>query len=237
MRNQWIPFLRREPIDLTTKNGRDIDDDGEFLAILNATYRIDEACFGSLPEYAHAAIPRGLSTTWIGINPDIYTFLIDRASGSVKGYINAMPVSDAALAKLKRGELRDKDITADDIQAMGPNATLNIYLMSVAISPGVRRAGDDFFSAPFEKLLYAFVRKLENAITQRNVRIREIVAVAWTPEGRRLCEMLGLEKIGVDPDNHPIFRIDLGTSRTIRATNGYRILRPLIEAQERMAAS
>jgi pimeloyl-ACP methyl ester carboxylesterase len=237
MQANWIPYLRRPPIDLTIRHGHEFNDLAVFEQTLNASVAIDDACFGALPAYDLAQLPRGLSLKWISINPDIYTFLIDQVSGAVKGYINAMPVTDAMLDRIKAGQIRDNEITENDVRAFVPNTSLSIYFMSVAIAAGVRRAGEGLYSAPFEKLLYAFLSKLEHVVTEKNVHIREIVAVGWTAEGTQLCEMFGMEKIGLDRDRRPLFRLDLQQVERTPNTNAYRILRPVIEAQRRASAA
>jgi pimeloyl-ACP methyl ester carboxylesterase len=237
MQSKWIPYLRRQPINLDVLHGHEINDLETFDKILNATSEIDEVSFGELRGYDQARVPRGMSLKWIAINPDIYTFLIDRESGAVKGYINAMPVSDAMLERIKAGKVRDNDISEDDIRPFVPNANLGIYFMSVGISAGVRRAGEDLYSVPFEKLLYAFINKLENVIASKNVRIREIVAVGWTAEGKQLCELLGMgDPIGFDQDQHPIYCLNLQKMEQLPSSNGYQVLRSIVEAHRKASA-
>src|SRR5437879_4456953 len=113
---QWLPFLRRPPSPLGLLHGRDIQDGEQFSKTLDHTGTIiDAEAFGKLPHYPEVEIPRGLSLTWIKVNPDIYTFLIDRQSRSPAGYINAMPVEDELYASIRSGKIADNAVPADAI--------------------------------------------------------------------------------------------------------------------------
>ena len=140
-----------------------MDDNVEqFKYTLNSTAAIDDICFGSLPGYYESQIPRGLSTTWIEINPDIYTFLFDRRGDKVRGYINAMPVRQECFDSIKAGRIKDNQISHDDVIPFLPNQALKLYLMSVTIDPGLRRASQGLFQEPFERLVngLSYGRKL-----------------------------------------------------------------------------
>jgi hypothetical protein len=103
------------------------DDTNKFVAILNATAEIDELCFATLPGYDESRVPRGLSTTWIEVNPDIYTFLFDRRSDKVAGYIIAMPVRQDCFSQIKAGQIKDNEITRDSISSQSnANALFNV---------------------------------------------------------------------------------------------------------------
>ncbi len=94
--NEWLPVFTRQPSPLQIRHGRNMGDDLEaFVRTLDATAAIDDLCFSHIPEFAAVRIPRGLSSEWLEVNPDIYTFLFDRVTGQVKGYVNAMPVTDS----------------------------------------------------------------------------------------------------------------------------------------------
>src|SRR4029077_7682565 len=102
---------------------------------------IDRQVFGLLENYQAVEIPRGLSLEWIKVNPDIYTFLIDRASRKPAGYINAMPVDDSLYALILGGGVADNEVPASGIVAYGRDQEVKIYLMSIAVSEVHRQWG------------------------------------------------------------------------------------------------
>lgn len=207
--HHWLPVLRKEPSPLQVRHGRNMSSDIEqFVATLNATAAIDDICFSKLSGYDLSKVPRGLSTTWIEINPDIYTFLFDRQHDRVCGYINAMPIKDGCFARIKAGEIRDNEITSDDIVPFLRDQTVKLYLMSVTVDPSLRRANQGLLQEPLERLINAFVGKLFYYAVNHNIRVTKVVSVGWTEPGKKLCEALGMVLVGKDKDDHPIYQLD-----------------------------
>jgi pimeloyl-ACP methyl ester carboxylesterase len=208
--SHWIPILVREPSPLQIQHGRNMGPDiSKFVAILNAVAAIDDTCFSHLPNYTKLQIPRGLSTTWIEINPDIYTFLLDRDRNRVCGYINAVPVQDKCFERIKAGKLKDNELRADDIKPFLQNQTLKLYLMSIAIDPVIRNASQGLYQEPFERLMSGLINKLYHYAVNCGIRVTELVAVGWTGAGTKLCMELGMQIVGEDSDGHPIYWVDL----------------------------
>jgi hypothetical protein len=184
--NHWLPVLRKEPSPLQIRHGRNMDDDmDKFVTTLDATAAIDDICFANVPDYEKSKIPRGLSREWVGVNPDIYTFVFDRRDDKVGGYINAMPVSNECFDKIKAGEIRDNQITSNDVVAFLRNQTLKVYLMSVVIDPVLRRASQGLFQEPFERLVTALIGKLYYHAINHQILVTELVAVGWTDQGKK----------------------------------------------------
>jgi hypothetical protein len=233
--NHWLPILQREPSPLQIQHGRNMHGDiSQFVETLNATARIDEVCFVGLPGYDKSRIPRGLSTTWIEINPDIYTFLINRTHGNVCGYINAMPIRDDCFAKIKEGEIRDNEISNEDILPFLANQTVKLYLMSIAIAPTTRRVNQGLLQEPIERLVSGFIAKLYYYAAQHQIRVSEIVSVGWTRPGEKLCEALGMTRLGTDQDNHPIFHLDFEAGPIQSARRIFPSVKKLSESYKKM---
>jgi hypothetical protein len=208
--NFWLPFLSRPPSPLVLLNGRDIHDGAQFDATLHHTGTIiDEEAYGELPNYDEVEIPRGLSLDWIRINPDIYTFLLDRRNREPAGYFNTMPVSDVMYQRLRRGEITDKDVSANDIVPFIAGRTVRIYLMSIAIAEKYRRWGDGLMQLSYVQLLTGFIDKLRYHAKCHYIRATHFIAIAWTVEGRRMCEFFGMSEVGKDRFGDPIYELDI----------------------------
>jgi pimeloyl-ACP methyl ester carboxylesterase len=231
----WIPVLEREPSPLQVRHGRTIPNDS-FVATLNATAAIDDLCYAGLPGYNESKIPRGLSSTWIEINPDIYTFLFDRRNDKVCGYVNAIPVSDECFKKIRAGEIRDNEITSDDIVPFFSNQTMKLYLMSISIEPDLRLANQGLLQEPFERLIGGFISKLHYYAIHHRICVTELVSVGWTKSGRKLCEAFGMvSKEGeVDKDNNPIYVLDFKSGPVETARSIFPSLQILSETYKRM---
>jgi len=208
--NQWIPFLKIEPPNLNIVHGKDIQDMRKFSNILDEAHQIDISYFQGLPHFEANDIPDGLSESWIEINPDIYTFLFDRKNKIVKGYINAMPIDEDHFKHIKvTGKIKDSEVKADIIVPFQESQQLNVYLMSIAIASDTLNVNQGLFQEAIEKLLYGFIYKLIWYAREKNIKVREFLAVAWTDKGKRLCKMFGMQEVNKDEFGNPIFWIDL----------------------------
>jgi hypothetical protein len=233
----WLPVLRRPPSPLALLHGHEIHDLDRFSGFLDHTGTvIDKEAYGDLAHYPEVEIPRGLSLEWIKVNADIYTFLIDRETGVPAGYINAMPVDDAAYTDIRSGKRADNAITANDVLPyLGPR-TVKIYLMSIAIAEEHRRWGEGMLQTASVQLLTGFLDKLIQYARYQRVRATHFIATAWTPEGRRMCQHFGMHEIGKDKFGDGIFEVDLDALGSSPAPNVMYALRRLLEAYRKMDA-
>jgi hypothetical protein len=208
--NCWIPFLRQSPSPLALLHGRNIHDGNEFSSILDYTGGvIDKEVYGTLPHYYEVEIPRGLSLSWIRVNPDIYTFLMDRSTKKPAGYLNAMPIDEDTYLGIRSGKVLDNGVEAGGILPFTGSNTVKIYLMSIAIAEKYRRWGDGVFQQAYVQLLTGFLDKLIYYAKDHGVRVTHFIATAWTPEGRRMCDSFGMKPVGQDSFGDLIFEIEL----------------------------
>jgi hypothetical protein len=210
MTNVWRPFLLGRPSPLFVVHGRSIETREEFIRILHQTRgRIDQIVYGHEPNYRELRIAEGRSLDWTSVNPDIYTFLIDHDTKNVAGYINAMPVTDGVYNDIKGGKKLDKDITASDIVTFDTRVNVKLYLMSIAIHPDSRVYGEGILDQAFVRLATALVEKLIFYAEEREVFVTSLLAVTWTPAGEKICQYLGMKRIGTDAFHHPVYEVDI----------------------------
>ena len=226
----WIPFLQKQPCNLAIKHGHDFVDRDEFIKVLNYTGTIiDKLCYGEIDHYNEVEIPRGLSTKWISINPDIYTFLLDQCTNEVKGYINAMPIENNIFESIKKGELTDNEITEEHIVPFLKDQNLKMYLMSIAIIPAARNVSQGLLHLAFERLMNGFIHKLIDYYRNFNIKVSQFLAVGWTKEGRKLCEILGMTMVGKDEFNNPIYLLDLENEDLLKKKHLIESIKKLVE--------
>jgi pimeloyl-ACP methyl ester carboxylesterase len=213
--HEWLPFLTQPACPLGIAHGRSIHDGDRFGAWLDHCRTvIDQEVYSTLPHYAEAQLPGHLSRTWININPDIYTFLIDRETSTPAGYINAMPVEDAVYAGIRSGEITDNRIPASEILPyVGARTEFKLYMMSIAISKQYRRYGEGIFQQPYMRMFSGLIEKLKYYANQHAVRVTHVLASAWRPEGSRICESFGMTELRKDRYGHTIFELDLDALR------------------------
>ena len=224
----WLPILRQAPSPLALLHGREINDRDRFSEILDHTgVTIDDEAFGDLEHYSEVEIPRGLSLTWIRRNPDIYTFLIDRETRTPAGYINAMPVNDDLYNEIRSGRVTDNKVPEASIRPF--LGTVKIYLMSIAIDEKYRRWGDGILQQAYVQLLTGFLDKLIYYARNSGVRTTHLLATAWTPEGRGMCEFFSMREIGKDAFGDSIFELDLESIRSVPLEKLPSVLRRLVK--------
>ncbi|MEA3051534.1 MAG: hypothetical protein QOG72_437 [Sphingomonadales bacterium] len=209
METRWRPFLLSRPSPLCVRHGRDIETRAQFEKILGELRAIDGEIYGVQPDYAAQALAPGRSLTWIKINPDIYTILIDRSSECAVGYVNAMPVTDEAYAEIRSGKLQDKDIGDFHVAPYRESGPVKLYLMSVAVADEARNWGLGLGDQGYSRLLGAVKEKLIGYAEDRGIAVSHLLAVVWTAAGRTICRQLGMEKVGVDPKGHDIFELEV----------------------------
>src|SRR4051794_20727896 len=230
---EWVNVISRRPCDLRVLHGADVENG--YVATLDKTHLIDVENFQDDPAFLEADVPRGLSSTWIAVNADLYTFVIDH-DGDPQGYINAMPLTPEAYERVKLGEVDDNEIQDADVLPYQSGSEIDVYLMSIAIARAVRRENDGLFSRPLEKLLNAFVHKLVCYARDSGILVRRLLAVGWTTHGQKLCAHLGMEPTGgKDKHGHPIYELDLLSSDVLKKKNLFAGLRKLVAVMTQSA--
>jgi hypothetical protein len=209
IQEHWMPFLRRHPSPLALLHGRIIKDRKLFASFLDHTGTvIDKGAFGKLENYASVEIPRGLSLEWIEINPDIYTFVIDRESGKPAGYFNAMPVKDSLYKGIRNGTIADNQVSASGIVAYERDQEVKIYMMSIAVREH-GQWGEGLWNRVYAHLVSGFLDKLSDYARHRSIKATHFLATAWTDQGLRMCESLDMKQVGQDQSGDAVFEVEL----------------------------
>jgi len=217
LEEHWLPFFRKSVSPLALCHGRTIRDGQEFAKIVDYTGPvIDQEVYGQLKNYSDVEIPRTLSREWIKINPDIYTFLIDRDSGNPAGYINAMPVDENLYAGIRSGIITDNEVPASGIVSFDRRQTVKIYIMSIAVAEKHRHWDEGLWNFGYVQLISGFLDKLSDYAKRRSIRATHLLATAWTDQGVRMCKSLAMEQVGTDKFGDPIFEVELAKIPTDR---------------------
>jgi GNAT superfamily N-acetyltransferase len=159
--------------------------------------------------YEAAYVTDDTALEWIKINPDIYTFLVDRASGKAVGYINAIPVDDALYTAIRRGSVADNEIAASGIVAYEREQEIKVYLMSIAVSEQHRQWGQGLWGQGYVRLIGGFLDKLVDYGKHCSIRVTHLLATAWTEQGLRMCKSLGMSQVGSDRFGDAIYEVEL----------------------------
>jgi pimeloyl-ACP methyl ester carboxylesterase len=233
--NNWIPVLRRRPSPLVLRHGHEVTEKEEISKYLNHTGTIiDMEAYGKLHDYAAVQLPPGLSLEWVRRNGDLYTFLLDRQSGELAGYINAMPVKETCYAEIRKGKLKDNAITERDIVPYdNGEERIKVFLQSIAIAERYRNWGEGINQFAYFLLRTGFVNKLIRYAKKNKVKVTHFLATAWTEEGLKMCESLGMREIGKDQFGYSIFELDFEALKYTEVKKSFP-LRRLLEVYEKL---
>jgi hypothetical protein len=204
----WKPYLFRRPAPLALHHGRSINNPDAYKQIFSNTNAIDDESYGAFAHYRDGEPSDDLVLEWLRINPDIYTFLVHRETQETVGYINAIPVNEALYESIRSGHLSDAQVPASDIVPYLGEEEVRIYVMSIAIRQRYRLWGEGLFQGAYVQLLAGFLDKL-CVYAKHGVRVTHFLATAWTPEGQRICQHLGMEPVGTDKFGDKIYELDL----------------------------
>src|SRR5262249_48962272 len=136
------------------------------------------------------------------------------------------PVTDRLFERIKKGEVQDNSIEADDLALFNQPGPLLLYLCSVATSREVDKANVGLLPEGWEKLFSALCDKLTHYIHQGGGHVAEMVSVAWTPQGKKICAMFGMKCVANDKFGNPVYwgRFEPDKMRFARVCSAFRRL-------------
>lgn len=131
---------------------------------------------------------------WMEKNPEILYLL---KADYVEGYSYILPLERETIDALMREEKSLKDLTDEDIKPFTPEASIDIYLMSLVIKPGP----DKLYKRLLSSQLISGLMNVLRDLASRGVIIRSLVARSRFPEGIRLLRDMGFSDYAVQsPD-------------------------------------
>ncbi len=205
MKMHWIPFLKEQSPIFNVIHGAETS---ALETVIPEMRKIDVECYGNVINHEEVALPEGLSKKWISINKDIFTYVLQEDTGEIKGYINAMPLKKTTYEKLVSGEIKDNEITESDIIPFLNNSEVKVYIMSIATKLETRIYRGDLINTVAERLLAGLFKKLIDYWENDNIRVTEFAAIAWTSQGKIICESLGMISELNDRYGHPIYKMN-----------------------------
>jgi hypothetical protein len=223
---QWIEILNEPLVEFRTIRSSSLPIDKNWKDIRPYTHEIDEIVYKGLKGYEESRIPEGMSEQWLTSNPDIYTILVDQAD-RVHGYLNAMPLISCTFDAMISGTRKDNSVTPSEILTYEDRMEVDIYLMSIAIHPDSRRLAQGPNQSAFHRLLFGLTHRLECLARENQIFVNRLGAVGWTDEGKRLCEIIGMNMYRTDPFNHPTYLLDLRQAK--ENSRSHRLIKELLE--------
>lgn len=123
---------------------------------------------------------------WLRSNPDIYTCIYDGAV--LCGYVAFMPITRECYARHIRGEIKDSQITSEDVLPFAEGREHYCLLASLVVDEKYR-GGDVLFS-----LLDAFCKRL-NDYDNQGIKIKTIIADCVNPRVEKFVRKSGFKQV------------------------------------------
>jgi hypothetical protein len=142
---------------------------------------------------------------WYQSNSDID--YVVKQDGIIVGFVSLMPLKHETIEKLMSGDIRGWDITSDDVLPFTPGASLECFVMAIAVRSGVKKAEKYGM-----RLLIGAIHTL-GELAKNGITIDKIYATSITPDGIKACRDLGFEELESLPGmSRKRFIMDVATS-------------------------
>lgn len=120
-----------------------------------------------------------------------YTHIAVRSSQSKKivGYFALLPITDELYEEIKSGNFKDNELTLEYVRQYDIPDFYKLYIACVCIHPKFQN------TSAFNKLYNALVKMMYRLASEREIYITDMITEASTPQGVKLCKIVGLTKL------------------------------------------
>ena len=161
---------------------------------------------------AQRAVPRDVMAAWMRKNPDVLHVL--RRSDDIVGYVCVLPLAKETVMHALQGKIAARAIPLDAIAPFSPSTSPILYIVEAVVNqdlPDKARVAARLISEVAQFVIH---------LTQQDMVIEELYAVAVTPAGIRVCRALGFQEMhlpGPDDAGRIPFQLQVraGQSRAI----------------------
>lgn len=154
-------------------------------------------------------LAEGTAEQWLAVmqnNPDGFAFVVDRAKKLI-GYWHFVGVDSAMYSAILNGTLEDSDLTVDRVRFFCSPGDYNIYFVIFLVRQAYR-------GYRVNRMLYdAFLQRVQS-FEKAGIRIVNVCANAFTPEGVGLCRSVGMRQVAAHRRLGIIFEMRLREERS-----------------------
>jgi hypothetical protein len=129
---------------------------------------------------------------------------------TIIGFYDIWPISGATYDGLARGNIREKDLTSDDVLDVSDPLASTLYIPEICVSKG-------WDVGP--QLLRDLMRYIDH-IVQQNCNIVRVAAWPYTKEGKRLIEGSKMTRARWRPFKAPIHQVPIAIVRRLPKPTG-----------------
>ncbi len=170
----------------------------------SAMIKIDQQVYND-PIYQAAPVNIEMASKWFEVEPEIWTFVLNSNDDKVLGYINAVPVGSDTYKEFLEGALGEADIQQTNVLTFENSKSYNLIVLSIAVDKNITEENHLYSKKITEFLMMSFLNK---HLTQKS-KLNKIAALAWTPEGKRLCQGFNMTETRIDLNGHTVFELSI----------------------------
>ena len=133
--------------------------------------------------------PPEVTYGWYQYNNFSHVAVRSSVSQKIVGYFTLFPVTDELFEKIKSGNFKDNDLDVSCIRRYDIPDFYKLYVACVCVHPDYQN------TTAFTRLYNALIKMMYDLATEREACITEIITEASTPQGLKLCKILGFKKL------------------------------------------
>jgi hypothetical protein len=126
---------------------------------------------------------------WYQYNNFSHIAVRSRTTRKIIGYFTLFPVADDLYEEIKSGNFKDNELNTKNIRTYDIPDFYKLYVACVCIHPDYRN------TTAFHKLYNLLVKMMYELATEKEIYITDIITEASTPQGLKLCKILGFKKL------------------------------------------
>jgi len=133
--------------------------------------------------------PPEVTYKWYQYNNFSHIAVRCRTTRKIIGYFTLFPVTDDLYEEIKSGNFKDNDLNTENIRTYDIPDFYKLYVACVCVHPDYQN------TTAFHKLYNSLVKMMYDLATEKEIFITDIITEASTPQGLKLCKILGFKKL------------------------------------------
>ncbi len=130
-------------------------------------------------------------------NPETWRIMVN-SKNEIIGYWHFVPLRLETYEKIKMGKMHEIELNENDIIELVKKGNYKIYFRSLVLKKEYRK------SKATEELIVSFFNVLKK-LEEKGIIMDEMCANAYTLQGKKWCEKLGMEYIGEMSPNGSLY--------------------------------
>jgi GNAT superfamily N-acetyltransferase len=164
--------------------------------------------------------PAEVAYKWYQYNNFSHIAVRSSITKKIIGYFTLFPVTDDLYEEIKSGNFKDNNLDTKGIRKYDFPDFYKLYVACVCIHPDYQNTN------AFHKLYNSLLKMMYDLATEKEIFITDIITEASTPQGLKLCKILGFRKfLSTSLDTEIYGATLLPPSLRLNSNFGHRLIR------------